>query len=183
MARARAQSDGEVGVTSGLAERGIYAQRVTIYSPARTASQQGTSRKGEWRIWFTESEKWENPLQGWNSTADPQTNGQMANLYFDSLDAAQRFCHKHGLQYDVRYPKNCVGANGVATIPSGQSRNARRPKGYGDNFSVTRKGIPDVSSMDPRPTPPDEAVAYVQERKQEQLEQQEQLEVSSPDST
>lgn len=28
---------GDVGLTSGLAERGVYSQRVTIYSPARTA--------------------------------------------------------------------------------------------------------------------------------------------------
>lgn len=84
----------------------------------------------------------------------------MACLEFTSLDAAKRFCEKHGWEYDVRQPKGCVGANGVATIPGGKTSKSTAPKGYGSNFSVKRRGIPDVNSMNPRPTPPDESVAF-----------------------
>ena len=62
----------------------------TIYTPARSASQQGMGNtifaKGNsmWRIEFETEGKWENPLMGWTSTADPRENMGRMTLAFDS---------------------------------------------------------------------------------------------------
>ena len=62
----------------------------TIYTPARSASQQGMGNtvfaKGNamWRIEFETQAKWENPLMGWTSTADPRENVGRMTLAFDT---------------------------------------------------------------------------------------------------
>ncbi|MED6149620.1 NADH dehydrogenase [ubiquinone] iron-sulfur protein 4, mitochondrial [Stylosanthes scabra] len=61
---------GEVGMVSGIPEQHLK-RRVVIYSPARTASQQGSGKVGHWKMDFLSTQKWENPLMGWTSTGDP----------------------------------------------------------------------------------------------------------------
>ncbi|KAK9219372.1 hypothetical protein WN943_008016 [Citrus x changshan-huyou] len=92
---------GEVGMLSGIPEQHLR-RRVIIYSPARTASQQGSGKVGKWFINFLSTQKWENPLMGWTSTGDPYANVGEAGLCFDSEAAARAFAEKHGWEYTVR---------------------------------------------------------------------------------
>ncbi|KAI8014039.1 hypothetical protein LOK49_LG05G03265 [Camellia lanceoleosa] len=75
---------------------------VVIYSPARTATQQGSGKVGWWKINFLSTQKWENPLMGWTSTGDPYANVGDAGLSFDSEEAAKAFAEKHGWEYVVK---------------------------------------------------------------------------------
>uniref|UniRef100_A0A804QDG8 NADH dehydrogenase [ubiquinone] iron-sulfur protein 4, mitochondrial n=1 Tax=Zea mays TaxID=4577 RepID=A0A804QDG8_MAIZE len=98
---------GEIGMVSGIPEEHLR-RKVLIYSPARTASQQGSGKVG----------RWENPLMGWTSTGDPYANVGEAGLTFDSAESAKAFAEKHGWNYVVR------------------KRHAPllRPKAYAENF-------------------------------------------------
>ncbi|KAE9457252.1 hypothetical protein C3L33_10845, partial [Rhododendron williamsianum] len=82
---------GEVGIISGIPEEHLR-RRVVIYSPARTATQQGSGKVG----------RWENPLMGWTSTGDPYANVGDAGLSFDSEEAAKAFAEKYGWEYVVK---------------------------------------------------------------------------------
>ncbi|KAK6117397.1 hypothetical protein DH2020_048853 [Rehmannia glutinosa] len=62
------------------------------FSPARTASQQGSGKVG----------RWENPLMGWTSTGDPYANVGDAGLSFDSKEAAIAFAERHGWDYTLK---------------------------------------------------------------------------------
>ncbi|KAJ4832125.1 NADH dehydrogenase [ubiquinone] iron-sulfur protein 4, mitochondrial [Turnera subulata] len=91
---------GEVGLLSGIPEQHLR-RRVMIYSPSRSASQQGSGKLGKWHIDFLSTQKWENPLMGWTSTGDPYANVGDAGLSFDSAEAAMAFAEKHGWEYTV----------------------------------------------------------------------------------
>ncbi|KAJ7966520.1 NADH dehydrogenase [ubiquinone] iron-sulfur protein 4, mitochondrial [Quillaja saponaria] len=108
---------GEVGMVSGIPEQHLR-RRVIIYSPARTASQQGSGKVGEWKINFLSTQKWENPLMGWTSTGDPYANVGEAGLSFDSEEAARNFAEKYGWEYMVKKPHTPL----------------LKPKSYADNF-------------------------------------------------
>jgi NADH dehydrogenase (ubiquinone) Fe-S protein 4 len=123
----------DVAVTSGAGDQGTN-RTVTIFAPARTAAQQGLAATAEssnpaWRIAFDNQGKWINPLMGWTSTADPMENVHR-QLYFDSKEAAVAFAEKNGWKYDVE-----------DVVPRDNSR-PKRFIGYGDNYSVKRKGVP-----------------------------------------
>ncbi|XP_061970055.1 NADH dehydrogenase [ubiquinone] iron-sulfur protein 4, mitochondrial-like isoform X2 [Populus nigra] len=92
---------GEVGMISGIPEQHLR-RRVIIYSPARTATQQGSGKVGRWKINFLSTQKWENPLMGWTSTGDPYANVGEAGLSFDSEEAAKAFAEKHGWEYEPK---------------------------------------------------------------------------------
>ncbi|XP_010938997.1 NADH dehydrogenase [ubiquinone] iron-sulfur protein 4, mitochondrial [Elaeis guineensis] len=92
---------GEIGIISGIPQEHLR-RKVMIYSPARTASQQGSGKVGKWKINFMSTQKWENPLMGWTSTGDPYANVGDAALSFDSEEAAKAFAEKHGWDYVVR---------------------------------------------------------------------------------
>lgn len=113
----------------------MAAQRkVIIFSPSRVAGQHGLAQTIDgggpsWRVLFAPEGKWMNPLMGWTSTADPLENVHRP-LYFDSKEAAVAFAEKNGWGYEIEDPN---------------PRTHIRPKrfiGYGDNFSVKRKGLP-----------------------------------------
>eukprot|EP00243_Klebsormidium_subtile_P004133 TRINITY_DN17913_c0_g1_i1.p1 TRINITY_DN17913_c0_g1~~TRINITY_DN17913_c0_g1_i1.p1 ORF type:complete len:172 (+),score=16.35 TRINITY_DN17913_c0_g1_i1:197-712(+) len=108
---------GEIGEVSGIPEEQLH-RKVLIYSPARTASQQGLSKVGRWKIGFDSTSKWENPLMGWTSTGDPYANVGDAGLVFESREAAIAFATKHGWQYSVKEPHRAV----------------KKVKTYADNF-------------------------------------------------
>ncbi|KAL7262338.1 hypothetical protein ACSBR1_000676 [Camellia fascicularis] len=99
---------GEVGIVFGIPQEHLR-RRVVIYSPARTATQQGSGKVGRWKINFLSTQKvvlayflrWENPLMGWTSTGDPYANVGDAGLSFDSEEAAKAFAEKHGWEYVV----------------------------------------------------------------------------------
>ncbi|KAK9946384.1 hypothetical protein M0R45_011852 [Rubus argutus] len=113
----------EVGIISGIPEQHLR-RRVVIYSPARTASQQGSGKVGKWKINFLSTQKWENPLMGWTSTGDPYANVGDAGLSFESEEAAKEFAEKHGWEYTVRKRHTPL----------------LRVKSYADNFKW--KGLP-----------------------------------------
>ncbi|KAI0528628.1 hypothetical protein KFK09_001170 [Dendrobium nobile] len=92
---------GEIGFVSGIPKEHLR-RRVLIYSPARTATQQGSGKVGKWKINFMSTQKWENPLMGWTSTGDPYANVGDAALSFDSEDAAKAFAERHGWDYQVK---------------------------------------------------------------------------------
>ncbi|KAL9464162.1 hypothetical protein AB3S75_001875 [Citrus x aurantiifolia] len=89
---------GEIGMVSGIPEEHLR-RRVVIYTPARTATQQGSGKLGRWKINFMSTQKWENPLMGWTSTGDPYANVGDAGLSFDSEEAAREFAERHGWEY------------------------------------------------------------------------------------
>ncbi|PSC73174.1 NADH dehydrogenase [ubiquinone] iron-sulfur mitochondrial [Micractinium conductrix] len=126
-------SPAEIQIVSGLPPL-QQGRKVTIYSPARTAGQQGVSQTAAgggpaWKIQHENKGKWINPLMGWTSTADPLENvGRQ--LYFSSKEEAVTYAEKNGWEYEIEEYHNA---------------NKARPKryiGYGDNFSVKRKGLP-----------------------------------------
>ncbi|WOL11644.1 NADH dehydrogenase [Canna indica] len=92
---------GEIGIVSGIPEEHLK-RRVIIYSPARTASQQGSGKVGKWKINFVSTQKWENPLMGWTSTGDPYAHVGDSALSFDTEEAAKDFAERHGWDYVVR---------------------------------------------------------------------------------
>uniref|UniRef100_A0A6L2NCJ8 NADH dehydrogenase [ubiquinone] iron-sulfur protein 4, mitochondrial n=1 Tax=Tanacetum cinerariifolium TaxID=118510 RepID=A0A6L2NCJ8_TANCI len=92
---------GDVGIIAGIPKQHLR-RKVLIYSPARTASQQGSGKVGRWKINFLSNQKWENPLMGWTSTGDPYANVGEAGLSFDSEEAAKAFAEKHGWEYQVK---------------------------------------------------------------------------------
>ncbi|CAL8164667.1 unnamed protein product [Prunus armeniaca] len=92
---------GEIGKVSGIPDEHLR-RRVVIYSPARTASQQGSGKVGKWKINFVSTQKWENPLMGWTSTGDPYAHVGDSTLGFDSEEAAKSFAERHGWDYVVK---------------------------------------------------------------------------------
>uniref|UniRef100_UPI001CB94F57 NADH dehydrogenase [ubiquinone] iron-sulfur protein 4, mitochondrial-like isoform X1 n=1 Tax=Erigeron canadensis TaxID=72917 RepID=UPI001CB94F57 len=98
--------------------------RVLIYSPARTASQQGAGKVGKWKINFLSTQKWENPLMGWTSTGDPYANVGDAALSFTSEEDAKAFAERHGWDYTVKKHHSPL----------------LKAKAYADNFKW--KGLP-----------------------------------------
>ncbi|KAJ6335285.1 hypothetical protein OIU78_012008 [Salix suchowensis] len=96
----------EVGMISGIPEQHLR-RRVIIYSPARTATQQGSGKVGRWKINFLSTQKWENPLMGWTSTGDPYANVGEAGLDFESEEAAKAFAEKHGWEYEASSSLAC----------------------------------------------------------------------------
>lgn len=108
---------GEIGVVSGIPEEHLH-RRVVIYSPARTATQQGAGKVGKWKINFLSTQKWENPLMGWTSTGDPYANVGEAALTFDDEESAKAFAERHGWHYVVKKRHTPL----------------LKPKAYADNF-------------------------------------------------
>ncbi|KAK6923154.1 NADH dehydrogenase ubiquinone Fe-S protein 4, mitochondrial [Dillenia turbinata] len=114
---------GEIGMVSGIPEEHLK-RRVVIYSPSRTATQQGSGKVGRWKINFVSTQKWENPLMGWTSTGDPYANVGDSALNFDSEAAAKDFAERHGWDYVIKKRQAPV----------------LKAKAYADNFKW--KGLP-----------------------------------------
>ncbi len=97
----------------------------SIYRPAKTATQSGDWHGHHWRLdWdiLQKGHRWENPLMGWQSSADFL---QGTHLNFKSKDDAIRFAQKQGYEYFVQEP------------------NERRvvPKAYANNFIYSPKRL------------------------------------------
>ena len=97
----------------------------SIYKPAKAATQSGDWHGHHWRMdWdiLPKGHRWENPLMGWQSSADFM---QGTNMDFNSKDDAIRFAEKQGYEYFVQEP------------------NSRKiaPKAYANNFLWTDKKL------------------------------------------
>lgn len=102
--------------------------QVRIYSPARSACQQGMQRTAmgaapSWRLEFETQPKWTNPLMGWTSTSDPLENlARSGALVFYTKEEAMFYCDAQGWQYSVDEPA------------VKRTTRTKRYSGYGDNF-------------------------------------------------
>ena len=97
----------------------------SIYRPAKTATQSGDWHGHHWRMdWdiLSKGHRWENPLMGWQSSADFM---QGTHVNFKSKDDAIRFAEKQGYEYFVQEP------------------NERKvvPKAYANNFLWSDKKL------------------------------------------
>lgn len=92
--------------------------RVTIYQPAKTATQSGTRNASRWRMAFeTDATPFIEPLMGWVGTKDTT---QQIDLYFDSEEEACNYARHKGYEFHVKRKKPHV-------IP---------PKSYAENFKT-----------------------------------------------
>ncbi|KAJ1517327.1 NADH dehydrogenase Fe-S protein subunit 4 ndufs4 [Coelomomyces lativittatus] len=58
----------------------------------------GMHNSNHWCIAFDTQDRWQNPLIGWTSSADPM---QGTTLKFDTKESAIRFAENQGWQYKV----------------------------------------------------------------------------------
>ncbi|CAL4083033.1 unnamed protein product, partial [Meganyctiphanes norvegica] len=59
---------------SGVPLEHIVTRKVLIKKPTKNAMQSGTNNLHKWSLVFDTRERWENPLMGWASSADPLAN-------------------------------------------------------------------------------------------------------------
>ncbi|XP_052448426.1 NADH dehydrogenase [ubiquinone] iron-sulfur protein 4, mitochondrial [Carassius gibelio] len=110
----------DITTLTGVPEEHIKTRKVRIFVSARNAMQSGVKNTQKWKMDFDTRERWENPLMGWSSTADPLSN---MVLTFSSKEDAIAFAEKNGWSYDLtekRVPKP-------------------RVKSYGANFSWDKR--------------------------------------------
>jgi len=79
---------------------GLRSRSTRIYSPAKTAMSSGVNNTGYWLLDFDSQTKWENPVMGWTSTADPV---QALQLKFATKEDAIAFAEKQGYDYWIEY--------------------------------------------------------------------------------
>eukprot|EP00040_Diaphanoeca_grandis_P000971 m.17093 g.17093 ORF g.17093 m.17093 type:complete len:165 (-) comp11328_c0_seq1:108-602(-) len=111
-------------IFTGVPNRELVTRTVRITEPAIKVTQSGSYGKGgAYKMTWDTQERWENPLMGWASTADPLSN---LVVDFETLEAAQSFCQKNGWSYYVyAQPKKILAAG--------------KKKGYGANFSWDKR--------------------------------------------
>ena len=98
--------------------------RARIYKPAKTAMSSGTAKTKHWVLeHVAETAREVDPLMGWTSSSDTQTQVKMT---FDTKDAAVEYAADNGIDAVVQEPKK-RGAN-------------IREGGYGENFATNRRG-------------------------------------------
>ncbi|PGH01514.1 NADH dehydrogenase (ubiquinone) Fe-S protein 4 [Blastomyces parvus] len=96
----------------------LQARTVRIFQPSKPATQSGTWHTKHWRMdWdvLAKGHRWENPLMGWQSSADAM---QATFIDFKSKEDAIAFAEKQGYEYFVQEPNQRVF----------------RPKAYANNF-------------------------------------------------
>lgn len=96
--------------------------RARIFKPAKPATQSGTGKTDEWELEWLPEDKDIDPLMGWTSSADTQSQ---VRLSFASKEEALAYAEKHGIE-------------AVVQPPQGRRPNIR-PGGYGENFSTARR--------------------------------------------
>ncbi|KFQ82586.1 hypothetical protein N337_03315, partial [Phoenicopterus ruber ruber] len=110
----------DITALTGVPDEHIKTRKVHIFVPARNAMQAGVNNTKKWKMEFDNRERWENPLMGWASTADPLSN---MVLTFSTKEDAIAFAEKNGWSYDVEEKK----------IPKPKN------KSYGANFSWNKR--------------------------------------------
>uniref|UniRef100_A0A3Q2G3J7 NADH dehydrogenase [ubiquinone] iron-sulfur protein 4, mitochondrial n=1 Tax=Cyprinodon variegatus TaxID=28743 RepID=A0A3Q2G3J7_CYPVA len=110
----------DITTLTGVPEEHIKTRKVHIFVPAKTSMQSGINSTKKWKMDFDTRERWENPLMGWASTADPLSNMM---LTFSSKEDAIAFAEKNGWSYEVT-----------------EKRTSKpRVKSYGANFSWDKR--------------------------------------------
>lgn len=116
-----AESQESVSELSGHPAEQTESRQAKIYIAAKNAMQSGTFQQRRWRIEFDNRERWENPLMGWGSTADPLTS--LGMMDFASKEDAQVYCQRMNIPFRVEEP-HLIN---------------KRIKSYGANFSWNKK--------------------------------------------
>lgn len=109
-----------IDTTTGVPDWLVKERKARIFVPARTAMQSGSFNTRNWHIEFDTVERWENPLMGWASNADPLSN---LCLTFPSKEAAVSYAEKHGWNYEIDEKHEVK----------------MKAKSYGANFSWNKK--------------------------------------------
>ena len=78
-------------------------KKAKIYKPSKTAMQSGLKKFDKWIIEFLTKDPGKNPLMGWESSSD--TNSEI-NLEFKSKDLAINYAKKNNIDFEVIEPKN-----------------------------------------------------------------------------
>lgn len=99
--------------------------RARIYQPSRSATQSGAAKTRSWVLEHApQSAREVDPLMGWTSSSDTQTQ---VRLRFDSCEAALAYARDHGIE---------------ATVVQPQKRRPNiRARGYGENFATSRRAV------------------------------------------
>merc|ERR1711972_829330 len=110
----------DISHVTGVPAEQIKERRVRIFMPAKNAMQSGSHNTHHWMMEFETQERWENPLMGWSSSADPLGNMQVK---FTHKEDAIKFVEKNGWSYHIEEP------------------NLRKPKtkSYGSNFAWNKR--------------------------------------------
>ncbi|XP_036877985.1 NADH dehydrogenase [ubiquinone] iron-sulfur protein 4, mitochondrial isoform X2 [Manis javanica] len=82
----------DITTLTGVPEEHIKTRKVRIFVPARNNMQSGVNNTKKWKMEFDTRERWENPLMGWASTADPLSN---MVLTFSTKEDAVAFAEKN----------------------------------------------------------------------------------------
>jgi len=94
-----------------------------IYQPARNAMQSGQAKTHSWVLEFAPvSARAVDPLMGWTSSSDTQSQVRMA---FESQTAAEKYARDHQIDF-------------VVTAPQKRAPVIRKG-GYGENFATVRR--------------------------------------------
>lgn len=97
--------------------------RARVYQPAKTAMSSGQAKTKTWLLEFAPSSpRSVDPLMGWTSSSDTQTQVRMS---FDTKDAALAYARDHGIDAQVTEPK--------------KRKPNIRARGYAENFAVDRR--------------------------------------------
>ncbi|MFQ3184580.1 MAG: hypothetical protein ACI9RO_001404 [Alteromonas macleodii] len=98
--------------------------RARIYQPARTAMSSGTAKTKSWVLEFAQvSSREVDPLMGWTSSSDTQTQVKMT---FETKETALDYAAANGIEVTVQEPT--------------KRRANIRPGGYAENFATNRRG-------------------------------------------
>ncbi|KAF7662584.1 hypothetical protein LDENG_00232080 [Lucifuga dentata] len=110
----------DITTLTGVPDEHIKTRKVHIFVATKSAMQSGINSTKKWKLDFDTRERWENPLMGWASTADPLSN---MVLTFSSKEDAVAFAEKNGWSYEIT-----------------EKRTSKpRVKSYGANFSWNKR--------------------------------------------
>uniref|UniRef100_A0A7N5JI33 NADH dehydrogenase [ubiquinone] iron-sulfur protein 4, mitochondrial n=1 Tax=Ailuropoda melanoleuca TaxID=9646 RepID=A0A7N5JI33_AILME len=111
----------DITTLTGVPEEHIKTRKVRIFVPARNNMQSGVNNTKKWKMEFDTRERWENPLMGWASTADPLSN---MILTFSTKEDAAAFAEKNEVSLkqrrknNVHYPGKRRGSLEDGTVSS-----------------------------------------------------------------
>jgi hypothetical protein len=129
------------GLTKRLSADSAELSQVILEQNISTTCQQGSCTTS-WRVQpKLAARRWQNPLTGWSSTAQPSFLSK-DSIAFPTKHSATNYCEYHGLDIVDTGIESLTRRRFGSTIISGALRKELKPKSYGDNFSVHRKGVP-----------------------------------------